>query len=111
MSIFKTLLIVSTISASFLAMAEGGGDRVYGRMIQDNEQAMQQYAASRGKNLPEVAHYQYGMELDVAKVVYITPTDDGSCGVMPVQMTYEDSSGDLNILEYRALGTGCRSEN
>ncbi|WP_259347587.1 DUF2790 domain-containing protein, partial [Pseudomonas aeruginosa] len=27
------------------------------------------------------------------------------------QMTYEDSNGDLNILEYRAAGTGCRNQN
>ncbi|HBP0786870.1 TPA: DUF2790 domain-containing protein, partial [Pseudomonas aeruginosa] len=26
-------------------------------------------------------------------------------------MTYEDSNGDLNILEYRAAGTGCRNQN
>jgi len=47
------------------------------------------------------------MKLDIARVVATTPT---SCGVMPAQMTYEDSNGDLNILEYRAAGTGCRNQ-
>lgn len=28
--------------------------------------------------------------------------------VMPAQMTYEDSNGDLNILEYRVTGTDCQ---
>ncbi|MFW5198267.1 DUF2790 domain-containing protein, partial [Pseudomonas aeruginosa] len=55
-------------------------------------------------------HYRYGMKLDIARVVATTPTDS-SCGVMPAQMTYEDSNGDLNILEYRAAGTGCRNQN
>ena len=65
---------------------------------------------ANGKNPPEVIHYRYGMKLDIARVVATTPTDS-SCGVMPAQMTYEDSNGDLNILEYRAAGTGCRNQN
>lgn len=91
-------------------MAEGGGDRTYAQLIQNNERAMQEYAASRGKILSDVEHYQYGMNLDIAKVVHVTPTD-ASCDVMPAQMTYEDSNGDLNILEYRAMGTGCQNSN
>ncbi|MGQ7957872.1 DUF2790 domain-containing protein [Pseudomonas sp. SP16.1] len=109
----KTLNAVAafTIMAiSSAALAEGGADRVYGRMIQANEQAMQEYAATNGKNRPEVVHYRYGMKLDIAKVVASTPTD-ASCGVMPAQMTYEDSNGNLNILEYRVAGTGCRNQN
>jgi hypothetical protein len=41
------------------------------------------------------------MELDVANVIAVT-SNRGSCDVMPAQMTYEDSTGKLNILEYRA---------
>lgn len=110
MSILKAILAVSVISASSLVMAEGGGDRVYGPMIQDNEKAMQAYAVSRGKTLPEVTHYRYGMKLDIAKVVHNTSTGS-SCGVMPAQMTYEDSNGNLRILEYRVMGIACRNEN
>ncbi|WP_454864769.1 DUF2790 domain-containing protein [Pseudomonas rhizophila] len=110
MSILKAVLAVSVISASSLVMAEGGGDRVYGRMIQDNEKAMQEYAVSRGKNPPEVTHYRYGMKLDIAKVVHKTSTGS-SCEVMPAQMTYEDSNGNLQILEYRVMGTACRNGN
>ena len=58
MNILKAVLAVSILSASSLVMAEGGGDRVYGRMIQDNERAMQEYAAARGKTPPEVTHYR-----------------------------------------------------
>jgi len=109
-NILKAVLAVSVISASSLVMAEGGGDRVYGRMIQDNEIAMQEYAAARGKTPPEVTHYRYGMKLDIAKVVHTSPTGSG-CEVMPAQMTYEDSSGDLQTIEYRAMGTACRNQN
>ena len=96
----KSLKVIAALAAmvvSSATLAEGSADRVYGRMIQANEQAMQEYAAANGKNPPEVIHYRYGMKLDIARVVATTPTDS-SCGVMPAQMTYEDSNGDLNIL-------------
>ena len=96
----KSLKVIAALAAmvvSSATLAEGGADRVYGRMIQANEQAMQEYAAANGKNPPEVIHYRYGMKLDIARVVATTPTDS-SCGVMPAQMTYEDSNGDLNVL-------------
>ncbi|CAE6952653.1 MULTISPECIES: DUF2790 domain-containing protein [Pseudomonas] len=106
----RTVAALSILTISSFAVAEGGSDRVYGRMIQANEQAMQEYAEANGMNPPEVIHYRYGMKLDVARVVATTSTDS-SCNVMPAQMTYEDSNGDLNILEYRVAGTGCRSQN
>ena len=110
MNMIKVVFIVSAISVSSLAMAEGGGDRTYGRMMQENEQKMQEYATARGKTPPEVAHYRYGMKLDIAKVVNTTSTDS-SCQVMPVQMTYEDSNGDLQTVEYRGMGTACQDRN
>jgi hypothetical protein len=103
-----TALYIMMISS--LAVSEGNTDRVHGSMIQDNERAMQEYAIANGQNPPEVVHYRYGMKLDIAKVVHMTSTD-GSCKVMPAQMAYEDSNGNLNILEYRAAGTGCFNQN
>lgn len=50
------------------------------------------------------------MKLDIAKVIHVTSTN-GNCDVMPAQMTYEDSSGNLHILEYRVSGTDCRSQH
>ncbi|MDB5997306.1 MAG: hypothetical protein JWP42_4442 [Pseudomonas sp.] len=55
---------------------------------------------------PESAPYAYGMHLDVAKVINITPAAD-VCGPTPVQMTYKDSHGDTHVLEYNVIGTGC----
>lgn len=110
MKCLKVIAALAVTVVSSAAMAEGGADRVYGRIIQANEQAMQKYAAANAKNPPEVVHYRYGMKLDIAKVVATTRTDS-SCDVMPAQMTYEDSNGDLNILEFRAAGTGCRNQH
>ncbi|MEZ1842460.1 DUF2790 domain-containing protein, partial [Pseudomonas putida] len=55
-------------------------------------------------------HYRYGMTLDIAKVIGLTPTY-GKCGIIPAQMSYVESKGEINILEYRASGSDCRNEN
>lgn len=62
------------LAVSSFAMAEGGGNRVYGRMMQENQQAMEQYAIKNGKAVPEIVHYKYGLDLDITKVVNVTPT-------------------------------------
>lgn len=55
---------------------------------------------------PEVELYEYGMHLDIAKVVNITPAAN-VCAATPVQMTYKDSQGHTHIMEYSIMGTGC----
>jgi hypothetical protein len=55
---------------------------------------------------PEAGPYAYGMHLDIAKVIHITPAAD-VCGPTPVQMTYRDSHGETHTLEYTVIGSGC----
>lgn len=110
MKVIKSITALLALVASSAALAEGGSDRLHGKMIQANEQAMRAYAAANGKKLPEVIHYRYGMRLDVAKVISMTSTK-ASCDVMPAQMNYEDSNGEVKILEYRTAGVGCRGQN
>ena len=45
--------------------------------------------------------------LDIAEVVNVTPPIR-SCNTVPSRMTYEDSSGKLNTLEYQVMGI-CRN--
>ncbi|MCY1460565.1 hypothetical protein D9M71_781350 [compost metagenome] len=54
----------------------------------------------------EAVPYAYGMHLDIAHVVNITPAAE-VCGPTPVQMTYRDSHGETHVLEYSIVGTGC----
>ncbi|MCU7249706.1 DUF2790 domain-containing protein [Pseudomonas koreensis] len=54
----------------------------------------------------EAVAYRYGMNLDIAKVISITPVAD-VCGVVPVEMTYLDSDGAKHILQYSEFGSGC----
>lgn len=91
-------------------MASGAGDGLYERTIQNSEKYVQEYAASRGKVSPEVIVYRYGMKLDIAKLIYTSSTNFG-CEVMPAQMTYEKSNGDLETVEYQVLGTSCLNQN
>lgn len=95
------------LALSFGAMAEGGGDRTFSQLMDNNQKAMALYAAKNGKPAPEVQAYRYGMKLDIAKVVNVTPPIR-ACEVVPSRMTYEDSAGKLNTLEYQVMGM-CRN--
>lgn len=54
----------------------------------------------------EAVAYRYGMQLDIAQVLSITPVAE-VCGVVPVEMTYLDSNGGKHILQYSEFGSGC----
>lgn len=56
-------------------------------------------------NLP-IERYTYSMKLDIAKVISMSDVQD-VCGVVPVHMIYEDSSGIRHNLEYQVMGNGC----
>jgi hypothetical protein len=92
---------------SFGALAEGGGDRTFALMMERNEKSMAEYAVREGKVPPVVQNYRYGMTLDIAKVVSVTPPVR-ACGPVPSRMTYEDASGQLKTLEYQVMGI-CRN--
>ena len=107
MNVYSIGLGMLTAVLSFSALAEGGGDRTFALMMERNEKAMADYAAKKGKPAPEVQAYRYGMKLDIAEVVNVTPPIR-SCNTVPSRMTYEDSSGKLNTLEYQVMGV-CRN--
>ncbi|RMP68105.1 hypothetical protein ALQ18_02426 [Pseudomonas marginalis pv. marginalis] len=107
MNVYKIGLGVLTAVLSFGAVAEGGGDRTFALMMERNQAAMAAYAEKKGKPAPELQAYRYGMKLDIAKVVNVTPAIR-SCNPVPSRMTYEDSSGKLNTLEYQVMGV-CRN--
>lgn len=107
MKLFKLSLAALVLSMSSLALAEGGGDRTFERAMKENERAMAAYAAKNGKEAPVVESYSYDMPLDIKKVVSMTAPIK-SCDIVPSRMTYEDSAGKLNTVEYKVLGV-CRN--
>ena len=56
---------------------------------------------------PSVEPYTYSTHLDIAKVIAHSQDVSQSCGVVPVQMTYEDHQGRLHTVQYQAIGNGC----
>lgn len=107
MKTIKLLSLVGVLSSSSAVLAESGGDATFERMMQNNRQAMNSYALEQGKQPPVIKDYAYGMPLDVVKVVNVSRPIK-SCGVVPAQMTYEDSSGQLTTLRYTVAGE-CRT--
>lgn len=61
--------------------------------------------AAAASQIP-VERYQYGMQLDIQKVITVSQIAN-ECAPVPAQMTYEDSQGKRHILQYQVMGTGC----
>ena len=57
---------------------------------------------------PPEERYTYGMPLDIERVITIEEPAD-VCGVVTARMTYEDSHGQLRVLDYRKWSTACGS--
>lgn len=90
----KVICAAALLLPTSLSMAESEG-----RPSADSKELEEMVIYSRA---PEVRDYEYGMRLDIADVVameYFPPEPD-FCGVIPAQMTYEDSSGNLNTIRY-----------
>ncbi|PNB75226.1 DUF2790 domain-containing protein [Pseudomonas sp. GW456-E7] len=106
MKLIKLMTFTGVMAMSLSALAEGGGDRTFERALSANSKAMEQYAVNQGKPAPVVKDYEYGMKLDVVKVVSVV-RPQAACAVVPAAMTYEDSKGQLNTLKYTVAGD-CR---
>ncbi|MHC8367388.1 DUF2790 domain-containing protein [Pseudomonas sp. ZT5P21] len=54
--------------------------------------------------------YNYGTHLDIKKVVSLTQDATHSCGIVDAQLTYLDSQGKTQVLDYRKFAD-CNSDN
>ena len=106
MKFIKSMTFIAVLALALNALAEGGGDKTFERAVSANTKAMEQYAANQGKSAPVMKDYEYGMKLDVVKVVSIV-RPQASCAAVPTVMTYEDSQGQLNTIRY-TVGGECR---
>jgi hypothetical protein len=107
MNMLKWIAFGAVMAMSMNVLAEGGGDRTFERALSANAKAMNQYATNQGKAPPVVKDYEYGMKLDVVKVVSVVKPQT-ACNVVPTAMTYEDSKGQLNTIKYNVMGV-CRN--
>lgn len=109
MKLSRIFLTATLLGASSLALADGGGDITFARMEQARQQVMQaRQNAPSPTQIAEAKQYTYGMNLDIAEVVAVTPMSN-DCGVVPVQLRYKDSFGDEQAIEYRTERVACRA--
>ncbi|MGV8921329.1 MAG: DUF2790 domain-containing protein [Pseudomonas sp.] len=57
-------------------------------------------------SMAKLDNYKYGTHLDIAQVLSVS-TPANSCGVVPEQMIYLDSTGVKHELDYQVVGDGC----
>ncbi|WDY56136.1 DUF2790 domain-containing protein [Pseudomonas sp. PSKL.D1] len=55
--------------------------------------------------------YRYGDHLDVKKVLSVKDDQSNACGVVNTRMTYLDSSGQTESVQYRTYATGGCHDN
>ncbi|MCW1938018.1 DUF2790 domain-containing protein [Pseudomonas sp. MDMC_285] len=59
----------------------------------------------------EVTPYRYGQNLDIAKVISIDVPNSAQCEVVTATMTYRNSAGDVEVLDYEQLSSACTSQS
>lgn len=109
MRIAKSFVFALAILSPVASYAFASDDSVANTIIKEHQEVVGRYAARENKPVPAIVEYKYGMNLDIAKVVRVSPESRG-CQVMPKLMTYEDAQGELNTLQYQAM-SGCRGKN
>lgn len=69
------------------------------RIERSAREAAADYAQRVKKPKPQLEDYAYGINVDVGKLVYVSPSLR-YCGNVISMMTYEDSKGVLHMVRY-----------
>jgi hypothetical protein len=109
MRIASSLVLILAAVAPVASYAFAPSDHQVRGLVNDHQAIVQEHAAREQKPLPQIVEYRYGMKLDIAKVVRVSP-DLKACGTSPKLMSYEDSSGELKTVQYKAV-SGCTGKN
>lgn len=67
--------------------------------------------AAQAQDRSPAASYMYGDHLDIAKVLAINESGSAGCGVVKAHMTYLDSMGQQQTLNYSTVGENCDQDN
>lgn len=62
--------------------------------------------ASAGNDV-QATQYTYGMDLDVAEVIAIQEAPHARCELVPTEMTYRDSQGQVKSVSYTKQDMYC----
>lgn len=110
---FLIVVMFSTFSMAVQAVPFYSGDDEK-RFTREHELFVENYAKEKGKSVPEVKDYEYGMKLDIAKRVRTSRHTTDTCSPVrrPVRkmMTFENTQGELETVRYSMLPR-CPGEN
>ncbi|WP_434647515.1 DUF2790 domain-containing protein [Pseudomonas sp. D1-2] len=67
--------------------------------------------SARAESTAPAHTYTYGTHLDVRKVLSLSEDPQPACGVVNAHMTYLDSAGHEQALDYRKLSDNCTNQN
>ncbi|MEE1922104.1 DUF2790 domain-containing protein [Pseudomonas sp. 148P] len=73
------------------------------RIERSAREATEDYAQRVKKPMPQVEDYTYGINIDISKLVYVSP-GVRYYGNVRGMVTYEDSRGELHMLRYLLKG-------
>ncbi|WP_223472257.1 MULTISPECIES: DUF2790 domain-containing protein [unclassified Pseudomonas] len=67
--------------------------------------------SARAESNVQAQTYTYGTHLDIQKVLSLSEDAEPTCGVVNAQMTYLDSAGHKQALDYRKFSDNCNDGN
>jgi len=67
--------------------------------------------SARAESNVQAQTYAYGSHLDIQKVLSLTEESAPICGVVNARMTYLDSAGHEQALDYRKFSDHCNDDN
>ena len=67
--------------------------------------------SARAEGNVQAQTYTYGTHLDIQKVLSLTEDAGPDCGVVNAHMTYQDSAGHQQALNYRKFSDHCSDGN
>jgi hypothetical protein len=67
--------------------------------------------SARAESNVQAQTYSYGSHLDVRKVLSLSEDPQPVCGVVNARMTYLDSAGHKQTLDYRKFSDHCTNQN
>lgn len=107
----KSCITATAIALSlvgFLPVAQANPTPFNLEIEQQNTQALLAYAEKTGKPVPPVVDYEYGMKMDVARVIYRT-RPVLYCGTLRKILSFETPQGEPQSVRF--LGQGeCRNK-
>ncbi|AMZ70163.1 MULTISPECIES: DUF2790 domain-containing protein [Pseudomonas] len=67
--------------------------------------------SARAESNVQAQTYAYGTHLDIQKVLSLSEDTEPTCGVVNAHMTYLDSTGHKQVLDYRKFSDNCSNQN